>query len=296
MSGNHALRERAELLAELRDIVQAMKNVAFAELQRVSRELPALAEARDAVLRSVSRLPPPDDERRAAVRPTAWLVIGAERGFCGAFNAHLADEVGQLLSAEPKPTVLVASQRLHEFLGPEATATMALPGCSAVEDSTKVLESWLDVLASFTALPAADIRLLHHGASGVQRSRLWPVATATERTVACASRVRPWDLPLHHLPWAALREALQRQALQLLLQSALCDSLAQENRSRLAQMQLAQDHLDGLGRALRRRRSMLRQAEITNELETLISALPSDDTIPRKAASSTEPAHPQGPA
>lgn len=281
MSGEHVLRERAELLDELHDIVQAMKNVAFAELQRVNRELPALGEACDAVTQALHRLPvdadpPARGTPRRAVAPATCLVIGAERGFCGAFNARLAAALAQWRQAEPAGVVLVASRRLLDLMGPTAEVT-ALPGCAAVEDGADALESWLDAVGPIVSRPAAPLWLLHHAATGPRCDRLWPLAGSGDAggTKTTASDLDP---PLHHLPWPALRDALQRQALRLRLQAALYESLAQENHSRLTQMQLAQDHLDELGRTLRRRRSALRQAEITNELETLVSALPGRPT------------------
>jgi F-type H+-transporting ATPase subunit gamma len=76
-----------------------------------------------------------------------------------------------------------------------------------------------------------------------------------------------------YLPAAELRTALQHQARRLVLRAALHASLAQENRWRLSQMERAQDHLDELGRSLQRLSARRRQTEITNELETLMSAV-----------------------
>lgn len=278
MSGEHALRERAQLLDELHDIVQAMKNVAFAELQRVNRELPALAEARDAVTQALRRLPAGDDALGPAGAGggdarVACLVIGAERGFCGAFNARLAAALAQWRQATPGGgVVLVASRRLLDLIGP-VPGTLALPGCAAVEDGADALEAWLDAVDPFTSRACSELWLLHNAAAGPQLGRVWPSAGTTD-DAGPKTGAPTLDPPLHHLPWPMLRDALRRQALRLQLQAALLESLAQENHWRLTQMQLAQDHLDELGRTLRRKRSALRQAEITNELETLVSALP----------------------
>ena len=119
MSARSELRERADLLSELRQIVQAMKNVAFAELQRVARALPALDEARESVLRaldSVRQDPAPAQPRPALAMGTLWLVIGADRGFCGAFNARLATAIEKLRRDNPQARVLIASRRLAELL------------------------------------------------------------------------------------------------------------------------------------------------------------------------------------
>ena len=90
MSATHALRERARLLDELRQIVQAMKNMAFAEMQRLSRARAAQDEACRAVLQALVDMSGPIDGQSGDAPSKVCLVIGAERGFCGAFNAHLA--------------------------------------------------------------------------------------------------------------------------------------------------------------------------------------------------------------
>jgi len=43
-------------------------------------------------------------------------------------------------------------------------------------------------------------------------------------------------------------------------------------------MQRAQDHLDELGATLRKRHAALRQSDITNEQETLMSSLPEKES------------------
>ena len=89
--------ERAELLGELRDIVQAMKNVAFAELQRLNRDLPALAEARDAV-HQVHRLA--GDRRRARI---LRRIQRAPRPGAGADRASRAARGGARRQPAPAP-------------------------------------------------------------------------------------------------------------------------------------------------------------------------------------------------
>jgi F-type H+-transporting ATPase subunit gamma len=295
MSSEHLLRERAELLDELHDIVQVMKNVAFAELQRVNRELPTLSEARDTVLDALSQLPDVASDVMTKRHPAAdrdsaaaWLVIGAERGFCGAFNARLSNELESLRRAAPRAPVLVASRRLCDLLGTGVAGAIALPGCAAVEDSAGVIDAWLDAIAPFTAPASGEVWLMRNSARGVLRSRLWPIAPVSRASMAAETRACRAHLPLHHLPWPTLRDALLRQALRLLLQVALHESLAQENHWRLSQMQLAQDHLDDLGCALQRKRAALHQAQITNELETLLSALPAGSSITRTAPAASD--------
>lgn len=269
MSDQHELRERAALLEELRQIVQAMKNIAFAELQHVSHALPAQALAYETVLQALLALPPQPEPDLAAARsdaPVAWLVIGAERGFCGAFNARLAAQVAELRRDDPAARLLIAGERLYQLAGPEAQGAVLLPGCAAIEDADNLLDEWLAALAR-EASNCREVWLLHAEESAIERRRLLPEPLPPTSARPAA------DTPMRYLPLPALRAALVLQCLRLLLQSGLFASLKQENRWRLAQMQRAQDHLDELGQTLRRRRAALRQADITNEQETLMSSV-----------------------
>lgn len=110
--------------------------------------------------------------------------------------------------------------------------------------------------------------LLYPDESGVVRRRLWP-----PEPPAPSAPSRSASAPMHYLPLPVLTGALTQQLLQLRLRTALLAALAQENHARLAQMQRAQDHLDELGRSLRQRYAQQRQAQITDELETLMSSI-----------------------
>ncbi len=276
MSGQRELRERRELLEELRQIVQAMKNLAFAEIQRLSHMQPVQAQARDAVMRALRAFSgdaaPAGGPAADTDAPVCWLLIGAERGFCGAFNDRLAAEAIAVLREEPRARLLVASQRLYEALRPESGNVLSLAGCTTLEDADAVLDEWVAALAR-EAPHCRAVWLLHAGEAGMVRVRLLPDPVPPVGTTGTTSPTDAANPPLRYLPIQVLYPALVRQALRLLLQGGLCDSLQQENRWRLSQMQRAQDHLDELGQVLRRRNAALRQADITNEQETLMSSM-----------------------
>lgn len=265
MSTPTALRERIALLAELRQIVQAMKNLAYAELQRLEHRRPALVAARDAVLQALAALAPEAPALPASKRPAPgvdWLVIGAERGFCGAFGARLAQAVVERHATEPGARIRVAGRRVAELLAGSGIAFDPLPGCAAIDELRPTLQAWI---AAFD--PKRELWLLASGGAAIETRRLWP-RPEENGPAPRAGGARP----LSNLAPEALRAGLRRQALHLLLEAGLVTSLEQENHSRLAQMQRAQEHLDELGIALRRRVARARQAQITDELETLMSA------------------------
>jgi len=274
VSGQSELRERAQLLSELRQIVQAMKNVAFAELQRLSHALPALVLARESVLRALDSVgddPGPEQAPTGCSQPALWLVIGAERGFCGAFNSRLVAAIDDLRRDEPQARLLIGGRKLADLLDGHTQGFVPIAGCSSIEDAYPALDSWLAAVGS-NAQGAREAGLLYLGESGPVRCRLLPAPESVRR--GHDAKKEGWRIgtPLHYLPVPILRSALLRQALRLLLQTGLYHSLEQENHARVMQMQRAQDHLEELGRLLRRRYARLRQAEITNELEILMTS------------------------
>lgn len=274
MSGQDALRKRAALLSELQEIVQAMKNIASAELQRVTHERQALTRALVAVadgLAQCDKMRLPDEMPALHSGGTSWLVIGAERGFCGTFNARLLEALRSLLLDDPQAHVLLASHRAGDRLDSADRRYVVLPGCATVDDASEALDIWLAALDEETRHGRA-VWLLHTADTGLVRRRLLPGPDLTLIVPEPATQDTSGS-PAHYLSAPLLRAAVLRQAFRLLVQAALYESLEHENRSRLTQMQLAHEHIERLGRALRRRQAAQRQADITNELETLTSVL-----------------------
>lgn len=260
MTGDKALRERSHLLDELRQIVQSMKNLAFAELQRVSRIREAQSEAASTLNQALMRLGsmPSPASSAAPDQGRMWLVIGAERGFCGAFNARLADTLDELKLAESKQPVLVASTRMKESSPSPAFAF--LKGCASSDEVDMTVDDWLAAIEQNRG-SATHLQVIRHDEHQVIQTML-PL-----HAPPCADRVSI----AHQLPLPGLRSAIHRQHLRFMIQDAITASLLQENHWRLNQMQRAQDHLDELSAQLRRQYAANRQANITNELETLMS-------------------------
>lgn len=259
MSGDKALRERSHLLDELRQIVQSMKNLAFAELQRVSRIREAQSQAVAALEQALQRLgsmPPLGSS--SPEKPVMWLVIGAERGFCGAFNARLADTLDGLKLNPTKQPVLVASSRLKESA--PSPGFIFLKGCASSDEVDATVNDWLVAIEQHRG-STTQLNVIRHDEHQVIQTLLPLHASQSADRVSVA----------HTLPLPELRSAIHRQHLRFMIQDAITASLLQENHWRLNQMQRAQDHLDELSVQLRRQYAANRQASITNELETLMS-------------------------
>jgi len=267
MSGA-VLRGRLQLLDELRQIVSAMRNLAYAEKQRLGHSRDARDRAMACVLRAIADVLPPECRGLPPGRRSVWVVIGTERGFCGGFNDRLAEALPERMSADPNSTWLVAGGRLRQRVAELLPDAVALRGCGGTDEIAPCINAWLDTLAQVESQPQANpvaLWVLHNAENGVTQRRLLPLPDLPAPT--------PGPGPLRHLPLANLMPNLLAEAVHVGLLAALHESLQVENAWRLAQMQRAQDYLDDTGNSLRRRYFRERQTDITSELETLMSAL-----------------------
>ncbi|HUL68078.1 MAG TPA: F0F1 ATP synthase subunit gamma [Burkholderiaceae bacterium] len=263
-----ALRERLVLLDELRQIVTAMRNLAYAELQRLNRMQAACARADETIERALADTVPAVGAPPPRATGTVWLVIGSERGFCGGFNDQLADALAGLVEREADAQWMIAGTRLRQRLEPVLHHAAWLDGCTGTEDAPACVDTWMSRLASSAPAgpaPTPSLWLLHHAEHGVARRRMLPLPD-----LPAPSAGPP---PARYLPRAQLLPKLMAEMLRVALLGALLQSLQQENHWRLAQMQRAQDYLDEAGGRLRRRYFRQRQSDITSELETLMASL-----------------------
>lgn len=263
-----ALRERLALLYDLRQIVTAMRNLAYAEVQRLSRIRAACAKAEQAVARALADTVL--GEPVVVPRPTStvWLVIGAERGFCGGFNDQLADALPALMHQYPDARWMIAGARLRQRVEPVVPEAVWLDGCTGVEDGPACVDAWLSQLAMpgpSETRPVPSLWLLHHAEHGLVQRRLLPMPDLPPPSAG--------PPPMRYVPASTLLPKLLAEMIRVALLDALHRSLQQENHWRLAQMQRAEDYLNDARTRLRHRYFRERQSDITSELETLMSSL-----------------------
>jgi F-type H+-transporting ATPase subunit gamma len=268
MSQRHQIEARLDSYADVRAILSAMKNIALTELRKLGGQLEhqrrAMATIERAAQDFVRFYAPPGAAPQA---PGLCIAIGSERGFCGEFNAALADA-----ARGREERLLVVGTRLAERLG-ETIAADVLPGASVAEELSAVLErvaAWLE--QAQRAAPAAPLRV----------RVLYEDPDAAAPTVRIIAPLPLPDKPPRargtppqlSLPPADFFAALAEQALLLSLQGAFSLSLIAENRHRLDHMDSALRRLDETTTTLARRANGYRQEEITQEIEVImLSAL-----------------------
>ncbi|MCP5170355.1 MAG: F0F1 ATP synthase subunit gamma [Hahellaceae bacterium] len=266
MSQRNENLERLALYEELNDVVSAMKNLAQVELHRVKRAMvnqqPALLTVEEAVASLQASGGASSEAVQAASGDTlasfcVTLVLGSERGFCGGFNEQIVRSFESYLPEHGSRIIIgsrLASKIMESsdwpFFSAPSTTDEVLPCVQAVTDY---------ILAN--PLPES-LQLLHHTSQGITMTALRPLPKMLRRT----------GPPLSiQLPMAELCRELEWQYLNQTLLQAFFTSLWMENRLRLQQMEGAREHIEDLTRELRLRINTLRQQEIVEEIEVMLT-------------------------
>jgi F-type H+-transporting ATPase subunit gamma len=286
MKSRRQLELHRHSLGEIRDIMNAMKNLAYMETRKLDRFI----DAQHAVLHSIEAvaadfvsafpqaLPEPEPDKEI------YLLIGSERGFCGDFNEALLRHMQLAEREKPAgalPILIATGHKLHAPLQGHPRAAGLLEGASVVEEVEAVLARLIDILVTLQArYGAPQLYALYHGDDQAQlltRKLLPPFQDLLHQ-----ARPSPQP-PLLNLPAADFLIQLSDHYLFAVLNEILYTSLMAENRRRVQHLDSAVDHLDARAAELARQSNARRQEEIIEEIEViLLSAASLEKASPRR--------------
>lgn len=270
MTRRRAIQGHLVTMGEIRGIMGAMKNLAFAERRKVGRRL----EAQGRALRGIeaaagdflAHYPQPAPELAALV--PVLLVVGSERGFCGDFNQALLRRVEAALASETAPTVLAVGYKLGARLEGRPGVAGTLEGPGVAEEVDRALGR---VVAALRGLEEARgplaVTVLHHAADGdgpVERALFPPFSPPP------APPERQGYPPIVHLDPPELFAPLVDHYLLAALNSVFLTSLLAENDHRLRHLEGAIRRLDERRREMTLQANALRREEITEEIEMIL--------------------------
>ncbi len=273
MTRRRELEEHRHSLAEVREIMNSMKTLAYMESRKLDRFLGAQrlvvkdieTVAADFLSFHPEVLPPP-----AAAHTDVYLVVGSERGFCGDFNTALQHFVAEQLPAEkaPEAKLLVCGRKLHGLFEQDKRVAHFAEGASVVEEIPAVLAEVTDALNALEQENGAlALCLIRHAdeEAGVTMQQLLP--PFREQPPA---KTKHAFAPLLYLEPGQFILQLTEQYVFAALHAGLYLSLMIENRRRVRHLEGAVRHLDEEGAELARRSSALRQEEIIEEIEVIL--------------------------
>jgi F-type H+-transporting ATPase subunit gamma len=266
MSRRRELDQHRRQLDEIAEIMRSMKNLAYMETRKLARLLDAHGEALALIEAAASDFLTfyPDLARLSVGGPRLVLLIGSERGFCGDFNevllkAAASERAGAHLIA-------VGSRLTARVVGNEASATL-LQGAGVAEEIGAALLSLSAAIARFQASESAISLVVWHHRNGMQdpvRSSLLPPFADRETTRAQG------HAPLLNLPPERFYADLVEHYLMAVLHEIFYTSLMAENQRRIQHLEGAIRRLDERTAEFARQSRVLRQEEITEEIEVIL--------------------------
>lgn len=272
MSKRRDLERHLHGLGEIKDIMNAMKNLALMETHKLTRVL-ATQQRVVATISSAAadflffhpHLSTEDETAR-----DVHLLLGSERGFCGDFNEALLEALTAHAGRAGDAGLVVIGSRLAARIADDPRVIARLDGPSVLEEVEEVLLRLMETLNGWQAAqsPPRPLRLtvFHHQAddAGVLVSRLQPLGQPEQKQPrsACA--------PLLYLEPQRFLTGLAEHYLSAVLHQLFYSSLMAENQRRMRQMDQAVRRIEQKSSELLCKRNSLRQEEITEEIEVIM--------------------------
>lgn len=264
MSRRRNVEGRITALKEIHSIMASMKNLAIMETRKLARfhqtQQRVANSIRDA-LHEVWRF------HRPGIGlpdwPPVFLLLGSERGFCGAYNEQLLNRLEQQPEHLTAPLIAVGS-RLGGVILQRYPRANCLPGAVVAGEVANVLSSVITTLNQLRQ---------RHGSLRLEVIHFIPDQhePACEPTLPSLKDLSSRGLPpLTNLPPPQLIGELLEQYLLALAHAWFFSALMAENQRRMQHLDQAGHHLEHQLEELGKRRNMLRQEEITEEIEVIL--------------------------
>ncbi len=205
-----------------------------------------------------------------------YLLIGAERGFCGDFNHALLRhfETIPITRDTDKLRLICVGHKLETLLENDERAITFIDGASVAEEVGYVLNEIVKQLAPIQEhYGSLNLHVLYHDEHQLVNQQLLPpfqnlLKHQSQESHAPELNLEPrnflLDLSYHYL--------------FVVLNEILYTSLMAESRQRVAHLEGAVQHMDEQSEELHRQSNILRQEEIIEEIEViLLSAVSLDE-------------------
>jgi F-type H+-transporting ATPase subunit gamma len=262
------LERHRHSLAEIQGIMNSMKSLAYLETRKLTRFL----DAQHAVVKTIEEAAADLLSFHPEILPEAkevtpvYLLIGAERGFCGDFNRALLRQLESTQLAGG-PVLIAIGRKLHTLCDGDARVVAWIEGACLAEEITSVLNQLVDEIISLQSKHGTiEVFCVYHGTEdSVEMQRLLPPFEGL------AGKPPHYPCPpVLNLPPAEFFIELTDQYLFANLHTMLYTSLMIENHQRITHLEGAVRHLADKSEDLARQCNALRQEEIIEEIEVIL--------------------------
>jgi len=287
MESGESLTRAIAVTQELHSVVKNMKALAGVNIRQCERAAHAVAEYNRTIemgLQIALRHLPPHmmPPKYAPGQKIGAVIFGSDQGMCGPLNdqvvTHASRALAKLAAHRVDQATLAVGARAAsqlEALGRKLEGSISVPSSTsginrAVEELLAKIEEWhfergIQFIVLFYARPVSGAWYRVRGV------RLLPVDAEWINSL----KAKPWPskvLPMFTMDEQALFQSLIREYLFVSLYRAFAESLASENASRLASMQVAEKNIEERLRVLTAESRQVRQSSIASELLDIIAS------------------------
>ncbi len=270
---------RIKSVRNTRKITRTMELVATSKLKRAMDRMLAArpyGEALDELLRSL-RAPGLEQDhpllrQPAGTKRAAVLLLTANRGFCGAFNANLIREartkLDELEASGVETELHIAGKKGITFFRFRGRAIAS--GTTAIGDEPRPedAESLIEPLAE--AFAAGDLDAVYMVSSTFRSAMSTPPRTRRILPVEPRAGARSVDAFIVSPPPEKLVGSILPRYLHSVVYGALVENAAGEQGARRAAMKSATDNAGEMIETLTRSYNRARQAQITQEIAEIV--------------------------
>ncbi|HGE5042883.1 TPA: F0F1 ATP synthase subunit gamma [Legionella pneumophila] len=279
MTKRTKLKEHVHTLEEIGHIMTAMKNLSFIELGKITQCL-SMQDNVIKTIREVSHdflsfypMPPMNQQENP---PLVSILIGSERGFCGSFNDNVLHQLDahNEQHSEWEPALVLVGHKLALKMANDSRVMATIDGPNAIEEIPAVISNVLHTLER----------------SLLQRNKTWH---SWQWTVLFNEeehnqiQVKTWqpfkELDISPAPPFSVPPVLNGSKDQFFADLvehyllAMCyaifyQSFFAENHQRLFHLNQALDRLENKKNALNHRLNLMRQEEITEEIQNILQS------------------------
>lgn len=263
----------------MRQITRTMELVATSKLKRATDRMRAALPYNDALRALVQSLYAPEFaedypllRQPAEVRRAAVLLLTANRGFCGGFNANLIKEARLRLSGLEsrgiETDLHIAGKKglaYFRFRGRDIASSTTAIGDSPTPEEAEALVGRLR-----ESFESGEVDAVYLVSSEFRSALSTPPRTVQLLPIEAPAEAKPLESFILSPSAGEIIDALLPQYLQNTVYRALVENVAGEQGARRAAMKAATDNAGDVLEHLTRTYNRARQAQITQEIAEIV--------------------------
>jgi len=279
MASLRDIRSRIRGVKNIRQVTKAMNMIAAARLRRGQQKAESarpyadrLASILNDVISSSGGVASHPLMLKREVRQVALILITADRGLCGAFNAGMIREAQRFLNEQPHPISLITVGRKGRdyFQRREIPIAQHFSQPSRDVPLEEIGSISKQIISDYSSAQFDEVHLGYSKFASVLRAeptivQLLPFAKPQGNDTKSSTAFQ--FEPAAEL----LLDTLLPQYVEVLIYRALVESIASEQAARMIAMKAATDSASDMIQGLTRQYNTARQASITKQILEVIS-------------------------